>query len=681
MIDLEALREQIADGRRAPFSFRVGGRTVHFSMANTPGHCRPKGDPLVVAYKLADLPLTVWLTCRHDHNNRILTLRQRILAARGLSRSINDVKILDLEVQQERTSAELRGLTGGFVDYGNGMQFPPNGLKPWVHELDPGRTFTLSSDGCGKSSSSQVPIWILHAGQSGMWFGPEWSGTWDLSVARSNESVRIQIGLPFLDFQMLQGEEITLPAVSMGTYRGTAADGHNALRRVLRNAFVPRVDDEEPRPTVVFQGLGGMEAYEDEAGLRAEAGAAARVGVEVFVLNGGWYQSPTRAYPNGEVPEGVADESERNQVWFETLGDYTPSPDRMPGGFQPFARYLKEKGMKLGLWFDPRINPRAESFEQHGDILLAPDESMMQPGQPFSSRDFWDSHLVDLGRQEGQRYLFELMDRFASEYGAEWIWLDMNAYPRDLYWNALEEENRRGLMELRYYQGLYAALDEFRRAHPEVRIESCANGGMVIDLGMIRRSHSIWINDYVAFEGLGQPTDIDIVRNYRSGANRFLPAALVQSSLYIPAEVRRADETFGVHNYLSHFAGTMTFGQGLCLWKQPDIEKAAGCVAQFKEVRHFLSGDYYALFPVPETKDAWDGWQFHDPETGEGILILFRLPASSQTTRNIRLGGVGAHAKPRFRNMVGSAQMTHREGAEVEVTLHERAALIQYLPR
>ena len=671
MVNVQTLCDAIAAGRRVPFSFTIGGRPAKLSVIAT-------RDDTLIAYEQADLPLTAWLTCRPDPEHGMLTLQPRLFAADSLAGKISDFKVLDLEVQTDAATPELRGMTGGFVDYAEGMPFPPNGLKPWVQRLEPDETFALDSDGCGKSSSSQVPTWILHGDESGIWFGPEWSGCWDLSVARRGEGVHIEVGLPVLDFRMLQGEEIELPAVTIGTYRGTAEDGHNTLRRVLREAFVPPVDGEEPRPTVVFQGLGGMEAYQDGEGLRAEADVAAQIGVEVFVLNGGWYQSPTRPYPDGEAPEGVADHSERNQTWFETLGDYTSHAERLPEGVEEFGEYVRDKGMKLGLWFDPRINPRADAFEEHRDILLPPDESMMEPGKPFSARDFWGSHLVDLGRQEGQNYLFELMDRFAGEYGAEWIWLDMNAYPRDLYWNALEPEDRRGLMELRYYRGLYTALDRFRSEHPGVRIESCANGGMVIDLGMIRRSHSIWINDYVAFDGIGQATDMDITRNYRSGANHFLPTALVQSSLYIPKSVRESDETFGEHNYLSHFAGSMTLGQGLCHWKPADVAEAARCVGQFKEIRHYLRGDYHELFPLPEGKDAWDGWQFHDPETERGLLMLFRLPDSEQTTQTIRLHGLSEDAEVRFNVRLGSVELTHRGGGETEVTLPGQAALVEY---
>ena len=46
-------------------------------------------------------------------------------------------------------------------------------------------------------------------------------------------------------------------------------------------------------------------------------------------------------------------------------------------------------------------------------------------------------------------------------------------------------------------------------------------------------------------------------------------------------------------------------------------------IARYKEIRHLLQKDYYSLF-MPATLSQPDGWQFHDPETNEGIFALFR---------------------------------------------------------
>jgi hypothetical protein len=53
-------------------------------------------------------------------------------------------------------------------------------------------------------------------------------------------------------------------------------------------------------------------------------------------------------------------------------------------------------------------------------------------------------------------------------------------------------------------------------------------------------------------------------------------------------------------------------------------------IATYKAQRHLLLKDYYPLFN-PQRLSEYDGWQFHDPATGEGFIQIFRCdaPASS----------------------------------------------------
>jgi alpha-galactosidase len=659
MTGAPGLFRSIADGAVVPFAFRVAGR---------PAALRPlwtrvdAGDGSIdLAWDVADAPITAYAACVLDEPHGLLTWRWRLLARDNTPR-VSCVRPLSLTWPHDRDEAPwtLRGITGGRLPSKreDGSRFPPDALRPWQRELEVNEPFELDSDGCGKSSSSHVPIWLYFGPAGGLWFGPEWSGSWRFEACRAPTYTRLDVWLDPLDFVMLQGEEIELPGASLARWSGSMRDGHNHLRRTLRDCFLPRIDGQVPLPLVTVQGLGGQETYHTEEGIRREADAAARLGAEQYTFNAGWYQSPDHESLYGSRGKPMPWGEDRPEVWFETMGDFEPHPERFPSGVEAFVEYLRERGMSFGLWIDTRVAPGAACHDRLAHVLLAPDPSRLGPGRAFPSVDFFGTGLVDLARRAGRDWLEELLERLITRYGASWVWIDMNTFPRPLYWDCHEAPDRRGLMELRFYQGFGEVVDRVLARHPDVRVETCGNGGMYIDLAMLRRSHSVWIDDYVGFEALGQPYDIDVNRSFRTGICQWLPGALPQSSLYIPWAVTRSDEPYDPIHYASHFAGTLTFGQRVQKWKPADLDLAARAVSVYKEIRPYTLGDFYPLFPLPDSRDAWEGWQFHDPDAGEGALIVFRLPDSTEPGCRLGLGGETPPDRYAYELLLGQAELT-----------------------
>lgn len=226
--------------------------------------------------------------------------------------------------------------------------------------------------------------------------------------------------------------------------------------------------------------------------------------------------------------------------------------------------------------------------------------------------------------------------------------------------------------------GLYEVLDDVLDRHGDVWLESCANGGMIIDLGMLRRSHSTWINDFVAFEVLGQPFDLDIIRSYRGGACSMLPAVCPQSLLGLPTEIRESDEPLSPFHYIRHFAGTITFGQAMCKWKKSDIETARACMDLFKQLRPLMAEDFYLLLPQASAKDVWDAWQFHTA-SGEGVVIAFRMEDCPQAEQTLQLKGLQPGAKIETEILHG-AESVQIDQASMTIRLAEpkTAAVVRY---
>jgi alpha-galactosidase len=437
-----------------------------------------------------------------------------------------------------------------------------------------------------------------------------------MNIAQEDEGIHIGLGLPSMNFRMSQGEEIDLPSFLIGDYEGDIWAGSNTLRRVIKNKLTPKIGGAPVQPGVIFQGLNGIEPYQDEQYLTREAEKAAEIGVENFVFDAGWNHAP-----NAKLHDNDGKELDILKPWYQKLGDWTYSKERFGSGMDKFGLLVKSLGMRFGIWIEPRVSPGMPDSEEYRDVLLQYKEDV----------DFWNGlfhtqYLVDLGKKRGEDYFFNVIEKFVEEYHANWLWFDFNPPgPRSVYWDELEEPDRGGIMELRFYQGLYSFFERLLKKYPDLWIESCAAGGRIIDLGVIRRCHSIWVSDFSAFADENQNGDVDICRNMRSGLNKFIPAVYIQNAIFIPRAVRESDEPYPLYNYLSHFAGDLQYGQGLLDWKEEDVKMATYVTSKYKSCRRYLEEDFYQLAPIPKNKTGWDGWQFDDPKTDSGILVLFRM--------------------------------------------------------
>lgn len=652
-------------GDVVPFSMHIGDHTAQFNAIETWESVEDCWHKITVVYREIEEPLTIFLTCRYCQQFTVVQQTLRLVAKNSLSQPIGNIRILDIAVpnMEGEETVTLHGITGGLWDgehpIGEAcLVYPPRGLKPWQKVISVGEEFHLDSDLTGRGSNKEIPLWLYAEKSRGLWLGPEWSGCWDLTIKKEQAYSQAKIGLPTFNFTLAQGEQINLPTAAFGLYSGDHEDGFNALRKAIREYYLPPIEGEKPKPPVLFQGLAGFPSYQDEPTLYKEVDQAARVGCESFVLDAGWNTSP------------------KTVNWWEAVGNWDPHPERYPGGITRFARYVHGKGMKLGIWLEPRAHEDSKTLKNNKSIFLAPRISAELPSESIVRRVEKKQYLLDLGKKEAQDFFIELLERFIVDYKADWIWFDFNTEPRTVYWNAYEEANRRGLMELGFYQGLYRVFEAIHQRYPYVWLETCASGGRLIDLAQLKRFHSIWIND--------QSLDYDQNRNYRSGMNRFFPAVYLQSGFFINSEIweKKPDRIeLQPQHLLVSFGGAFQFTQGFCFWEDRDIKQASRYVDVYKRYRHYLEKDYYELFPLPESKNAWDGWQYHDPKTKSGILILFRLKESTEEEKRIvprRLRNLQEYS---YSVVMGKGEIGEVEGS-LKVRLdNDGAVLIHYQPR
>jgi alpha-galactosidase len=251
------------------------------------------------------------------------------------------------------------------------------------------------------------------------------------------------------------------------------------------------------------------------ATLAALADSAARLGVERYVLDDGWF---------------TARRSDR-----AGLGDWQVDEAVWPGGLHRLVDYVRDRGMEFGLWIEPEmVNPDSDLYRAHPDWIL----STGQRVPPLQRHQL----VLDLTRPEVSGYLFGRISSLLSEYPVSYVKWDCN---RDLIDAG---SGPRGGAPAAHDQALavYALLDRLREQHPAVEWESCAAGGGRVDLAMLGRVQRVWASDMtdaLARQPIQRWTGQLVPPEYL-GAHVSAPFSH-QTGRYMPLSLRCATALFG----------------------------------------------------------------------------------------------------------------------------------------
>jgi alpha-galactosidase len=246
-------------------------------------------------------------------------------------------------------------------------------------------------------------------------------------------------------------------------YVAAAADGLDGLAATW-HAHQRSLPTHPAHQPVVLNVWEAVYFDHDLERLTAIADRAARIGVERFVLDDGWFL-------------GRRDDS-------LGLGDWRVDPAVWPEGLTPLVEHVHGLGMQFGLWFEPEmVNPDSDLFREHPDWVLSAGDRM-----PLLQRH---QLVLDLSRTEVREHVFEQVSAVLSSYPIDAVKWDHN---RDLL-EAGSAAVAGAPVVHRQTAGFYALLDGLREAHPGIHWESCASGGGRVDLGVLERVQRVWASD------------------------------------------------------------------------------------------------------------------------------------------------------------------------------------------
>lgn len=297
----------------------------------------------------------------------------------------------------------------------------------------------------------------------------------------------------------------------------------------------------------------------DEAKLMTIVSEAKTLGIEMFVLDDGWF--------------GHRDDDTTS------LGDWFVDKTKFPNGLSHLATQIHQLDMKFGLWFEPEmISLDSELYRAHPDWLICAPNRQATPSR--------NQYVLDLSRSEVVTYLIEQMSAVITETKLDYIKWDMNRNITEIFGNELAPNQQLELSH-RYILGVYKLYDALTKRFPNVLFESCASGGGRFDLGMMYYAPQAWTSDN---------TDAVERLNIQFGTSYGYPQIMMgahvsdvpngQTGRMTPLETRAAVAYFG------------DLGYELDITQLSDSEKAAikAQVTFYKKYRQiFQFGRFYRL--------------------------------------------------------------------------------------
>jgi len=362
---------------------------------------------------------------------------------------------LEVALPLPESAVELLDLTGRWARERSPQRHPlPVGA--WVRESRGGKPglehSTLFSAGEEHFGFERGQVWAIHLG---------WSGNQALAAERMPAGSKLlRAGELFHpdELVILPGQTHEAPT----TY-GMWGDGLNALSDRAHRMLRARTTHPHTERPVLVNTWEAVYFDHDEGKLREFARRASELGAERFVLDDGWF-------------EGRNDDQ-------TSLGDWEVDGARWPAGLSQFADYVRSLGMQFGLWFEPEmINLDSMLARSHPEWVF---DAGHGPG--LASRY---QHVLDLGLPEAYSHILELVSERVAEIGVDFIKWDHNRYLLDA---GHPSTGRAGARD--HTVAVYRMMDELRRRHPDLEIESCASGGGRIDFGVLARTDRVWPSD------------------------------------------------------------------------------------------------------------------------------------------------------------------------------------------
>lgn len=240
-------------------------------------------------------------------------------------------------------------------------------------------------------------------------------------------------------------------------------EGYNGMSKnmheFIRNCIVRGEHKNKTRPILINT----WEAFYfdlNEEKLIDLASKARQLGIELFVLDDGWFKA-------------------RNDDT-SSLGDWICDTKKIPNGLNNLSNKI---GMQFGIWVEPEmVNTNSDLYHNHPEWCIE---------YPHHSEGR-NQRYLDLSNPEVVDYLIEVMSDVFTTSDCSYVKWDLNRIMSDIYSKCQQSQTE---TIHRYYLGFYRLCKELNKRFPHVLFEGCSGGGNRFDLGILCYFSQIWASD------------------------------------------------------------------------------------------------------------------------------------------------------------------------------------------
>ncbi len=522
---------------------------------------------------------------------------------------IEKIQALDIELS--------RGSEGEFVLHHN-VGSPANGndYGPLEKALERNAKKRLGGAG-GRPTNADWSYFNLEWSGKGIIVAVGWPGQWAAEFVRDNaRGLKLRAGQELTRFKLLSGEEVRSPLIVLQFWKGSWIAAQNTWRRWMMAHSMPKPGGRLPQPHLLASSSRQynemIDANESNQIMFINRYIEEKIKLDYWWMDAGWYVHHGGGWPR--------------------VGTWEVDAARFPRGLRAISDYAHSKGIKILVWFEPeRVTADTWLTKKHPEWVLGGAKG----------------GLLNLGNDAVRKWLTEHVDRLLTEQGIDLYRQDFNIDPLG-YWRGADAPNRQGISEIKHVTGYLAYWDELRRRHPKMLIDSCASGGRRNDLETMRRAVPLWRSDY-AFEAIGHQCmmyGLSLWLPFHGTGTVCTRNAPYYGSGHTPIEP---------YAFWSNACQSTGFGIDVRL-KDLDYAALRRLVGQWRKVAPNYYGDFYPLTPWTRDSTVWMAWQFNRPESGEGMVQVFRRHNSFYESASFKLFGLDAEADYVVSNLDTGAQ-------------------------
>jgi alpha-galactosidase len=512
-----------------------------------------------------------------------------------------------------------------------------------IEQLDEkGFEFEETKGRCGSTYKPWLMIRNIKT-QKGIALSLAYSGNWRMEVKPQDGNTLVRIAtVPESLKPFRQVGDLSIPGALVSEFQGDWDDGAQPIVRFIREKLLRPMDGDWP--WVMYNSWYDSNEKISQEGLIANAGIAAALGCELFVIDAGWY-------------------GDGDGKWSLMLGNWEVNKQRLPDGIEPVADRVRQLGMKFGMWVEiENAHPDSPVGKAHPDWFLHVGD------KPASTRS-----LLDFSKPEVLAWAKEKIHTLMKKYQLDFIKMDFNG---DLQINSHHFDGQPESALSRHLAGLVSLWEYMREKYPDLIIENCASGSLRQDILTAAFTDTHWVSDNVGNHS-------NLAQNF--GATYLYPPEMNIHWTCYPADSESMDVRAC---FVVNMLGQLGLSGKIVEWDSSAQQHAREIIALYKQLRPIIRNSYVyhltaqtdqmhsgnVVVPDPARGNRLTFWindsrsivavQYADPSTDKSIVFAFQ-GGDEKLKGNLKLCGLAAEKSYRVEFLQGSQTSYTATGLEL----------------